>query len=933
MTLSRHQKALEKMHAVRATKRFQAAQVRSGKENESVVSEASVGGTLDSKPSEEYDNSILATSIVVTDNEDEDVLNVPDLPVNSRVDEAEPQQERKTASDPNEESPNIVFDGRQDGTQESPGTSSPKAHRKFPDGDQTPKSKTMSRLDEKKETAPSPPRSRRFDIVEDEPPRKPSKTNKASLRKSSRGRKSKRSRRSKRVRIKERSIDDDASSVDSQLESFLSEDRPDVASALDHIFDFFTPMDDLRSLDDSCSERTDRTDESYLNMIFSSKSRGGLLKEVEELFIDRFSCGPSIPECHHLGTPTFSYAEDESTVSGNKERKVRSKKHHARSMRSSGRKAKETDMLSFDSSAIPEDEETVTDTGTLTTNGESLATSAYDTDKDIGRATSFDTEGAGAGWRNPCNMAECLGETAGAHEDNERKKKKIRELLSKAKRRAEKATKDLKNETSNIFSRADSPSITSTLMSSLRGATTPTGDENAMPFTDGGTAFANGESAFTDVGTAFTNADTTFTDTGTAFTDGTGHRTVDTQSVIQPTPEEVGALSNNQNDTSNEVYAPAQAIKPSSSFYSVETPTSQKNPESAFQKALGKLRDDTVLATKRLQSSLGGLDFAPAGNVSIAEKVKQVFTCSPGPDQMPLATDETETPVEESKKVTPGERVKRVLTCTAIPREDSGLVNNGLKATVEAGPETNEQAEDSAVDDLVEDQQGAEQPEDAGIECSNDPAVVLKPVADGDSETKSVETKDTSRSSTEDEAEHERPEDVEFEYAPVTESSEYQETSPPQEQIPQDKPAETTETIPPKKKWGKLRRMSKLVRPLFGTKKHGAKHSPESTPKAPVPFVYDSEDIRNSSADSCVKSLTSQLSSDQNTSSSSKGDSAPSPFDPSLSTKAKREAWRSTKADEFDEIISNNARVNDWNHVFPELIVSDAADSVTDASF
>ena len=66
-------------------------------------------------------------------------------------------------------------------------------------------------------------------------------------------------------------------------------------------------------------------------------------------------------------------------------------------------------------------------------------------------------------------------------------------------------------------------------------------------------------------------------------------------------------------------------------------------------------------------------------------------------------------------------------------------------------------------------------------------------------------------------------------------------------------------------------------------------------------------------------------------SSSTPNESSLNPFDPSISAKAKREAWRSTRADDFDEIITKNARADDWDRIFPEF--SDEVGTATMASF
>lgn len=906
---TRHQRKAERLQTLKATKRYQAAQARKAGDSVPVVTETTEVTNLDdSKPIDEVDDSI-SDAVDYNEQANEDMPDavdymehpsedMPESPALSRVDEVEVQEENKAEArltDEEEESP-VVIDLFQDVSHEKSLLDSPKAHRKSYDGDQTPKTKTLSRMDETKDATPG----RRFDIVEDGRPHRGNKsgrTNKTSLRKkSSKGRVSRGQKRSKRVRIKQRSIDDDASSVDSQLESYLSEDRSDgMAGALDHIIDYFTPMDDSRSLDDSYAysertERTDRTEETYANQplfdysFFSSKSKGGLLKDVEDLFMDRFSCGPAIPECQDLGTQTFSYAEDESTVSAPPARKIKPKRRPTRSKRSSRKPAsKEADMPSVDLSTInPEDE---TETGTLTTKGESLsskvldgslATSTYDTDKDIAHYASFDTAEQGRG----CNIVGCLEPTTEAKNDfGEGQKAKIRDLLLIARRHAEQATKDLRSETSSLFS----PSIASSKMSWLRDSTTVKAD--AVDAVDA--------------------ADTTFTDVGTAFTDG-----AETQSIIQQPPvsdadvalkiidEETSKEPDSHSD--NNLYAPAQSIKTSASFYSVDTSTSQKkDPETAFQKAFSKLRDDTVLASKRLQDfqqSLQVMDFAPAGNVSITEKVKQVFTCSPEPHEV------DEMPAEESKRVTAVETLKNVFTCSDVNRQDSILVEAGPDVAVGVSPATEDDANNSIAGDEVERQADVERPEedDSGTPCASEPfGEVVKPVtAEGDSsETRSVQTKDTSRSSTEDEGENESPEHCVIEDAPLNKSMQSQETFQSQQQSTMEM---STESKSPKK-WRKLRRMSKLVRPLFRTKRHSAKNSPAA-----------------------------QSSSEQNTSNSSGADSAVSPFDPSLSMKAKREAWRSSQ-NEFDEIISDKARANDWV-MFPEFVNSSNVDAATKAS-
>jgi len=144
----------------------------------------------------------------------------------------------------------------------------------------------------------------------------------------------------------------------------------------------------------------------------------------------------------------------------------------------------------------------------------------------------------------------------------------------------------------------------------------------------------------------------------------------------------------------------------------------------------------------------------------------------------------------------------------------------------------------------------------------------------------------------------------------------------------------STTTKKTAKKWAPLRR---VVRPLFGKKKADqqplvSSRKSSSKPHGNGRFYFDP-----TTTESAGKSISTP-------STVSSGDISPeiirksarnvtteNPFDPSSSGKSKRETWRNTRGEDFDEIITKNARADDWGFVSPEY--SNAQANSTVASF
>ena len=163
----------------------------------------------------------------------------------------------------------------------------------------------------------------------------------------------------------------------------------------------------------------------------------------------------------------------------------------------------------------------------------------------------------------------------------------------------------------------------------------------------------------------------------------------------------------------------------------------------------------------------------------------------------------------------------------------------------------------------------------------------------------------------------------EHEIVPENESLDEQERVPAEKDIPDELPR-LTKTA---KKWSPLRR---VVRPLFGKKKKLDEQPLFSVRSARG--TSGSRSISFDAPDTMSKSTaTSPSTASVDVSSSTPNESSLNPFDPSISAKAKREAWRSTRADDFDEIITKNARADDWDRMFPEF--SDEVETATMASF
>ena len=340
MSLTRRQRALEKLNAVKARNRLpaQSAHARAGiqlGEQSDDVSEVQAGdSTLDNtedvvephllvgdENGKTFPHSLTDSPIGCrTDDDEEMARNVAtDSPVAScSDDDQEPTQGIFMPTHDGGESP-VVVDTREDSLDRRRNKHYKGLSQDSSQGAQD-KSMDSQKASEVKINSTDINKAsplRRFDIVEGSFGQKAQQTNrsvKGAHKKSSRARLSEKHKRSRKTR-RDHGREDDTWSFDSQLDTWLNEGKGNpLASALDRVFDYF---DEMRSVgDESYSIRTEKTEETV--PVAPRRSAGSLFADVEGMFTEGFSCGTLVATCESLTAPSYSFHEDESTLSGTK---------------------------------------------------------------------------------------------------------------------------------------------------------------------------------------------------------------------------------------------------------------------------------------------------------------------------------------------------------------------------------------------------------------------------------------------------------------------------------------------------------------------------------------------------------------------------------------------------------------------------------------
>lgn len=300
MVSASHQRAQQKLLAVKARKRRLAARAQQEAQE---AAEAETEGTLEGKEKAEFAMSKAAAEAVedLTPSVEEKKFSEGDS-----IDDLNPL--RFVSSEAVNVPESSAKRGQDQETDRDPSSS---RYRKSSDADMS--------TDKEKENNEG---SHKLDDPKD---RMGKRYSKASLKSSKSGsrRRSKGSKKVNRVRIRD---DDDSSSFDSRADFFASMQKSDgVTHALDQVFDLLNPLgDDVRSLDDESSIRTERTEETegagaFLQSLFSAaKPRDGLLQDMEELFMERLGCAaPSMNgvDGADFSTQSYSFTDDLPTVS------------------------------------------------------------------------------------------------------------------------------------------------------------------------------------------------------------------------------------------------------------------------------------------------------------------------------------------------------------------------------------------------------------------------------------------------------------------------------------------------------------------------------------------------------------------------------------------------------------------------------------------
>ena len=876
-------------------------------------------------------------------------------------------------------------------------------------------------------------------------------------------------------------VDDDSTIESRQYR--IAQKSDGIASALDPLFDFL--MDEPSIGDDSVSIHSERTDE-----------KGDIVKVVEDFLWEGMNCG-KVADCHQdLDSRTLSM--DESTVSDgndtNKKSHRRTKSPNALHQDSSDSRNR---VASDEMSILPDVDEMIDDLARATWKvlDESLATTTLDTDRDLTECISFESHGED---KYLCgNIYDMANDFIQLDETTNGcgKIDKVSQIVKDAKRRAEKVNIDFKSDVSFQDSLQtsikDTSSYASTFFSSIRDGTAFTGAERTVENEDTGlksvpsgethTVIQNVDNEVQDEHKADIYApaeelksDASFfskdTDPGNnsaskAFEEAMAKLkdSLDTATASARLQELQASINNIKLVPEDSNWSPQKLYEALSSACNSETDDDDKERRSITEKV------KTILSCGPIEADVpfDEMEQRPKREQSLAQKIKNVLTCSDTRPEDAVVMDESQLP---SAELTPTLDTRCELTTTPdlsenpisaqnrtsehvdphfgtdelvatpdvsgtfastqdasdmfvraeAPKDDviatqgnsssedpghlvatqknSGSAESDYLVALQRNNDSQETCVGSVGEEIIypESNPAAEE-DDCGSDCAIDSeAMPVKITVVGDTlESHSVETPETT-SSTEDEADDAPSAAVQVEETdylllhatkdssatvdieeteshfmhviedckatdtPVAEHDAHsapiaipgpetdfdnqvleQRTLPEQESIPENESLNEQERIPAEKsipdefplvkkshkKWSPLRR---VVRPLFGKKKKS-----DEQPLFSVRSSQNTQGSRNMSFDApdtmSKSTATSPSSASVDVSSSTPNESTSNPFDPSISAKAKREAWRSTRADDFDEIITESARADDWERMFPEL--SDAVETSTMASF
>ncbi len=926
MALTRRQRALVKLQAFKARKRIHSSQesMYTGEKSDD-VSEVEV---FDSKTTEVHGHP----NGKVADNE-------PNSSSSCRLDDEEQtggnlNHQPETGDD----SPKVVgsrSDNRDDSSEISSTEQivdlSAKSNSKLNGGDKPP----IVITDDDNTGKASP--QRRFDIVDDHehvPSKESRRSGSLSYKKAQKMKSSRKPRRSRKVPMKDNTTEDDASTIDSQPEHYLTEAKTDgIASALDHVFHYF---DDFRSIgDDSYSIRTERTEET--GQIPPVRSERGFFKDVEEIFLERFSCATMSMPCHGLDVPAHSYFEDESTISGTKDRKEEMESTKRTAGPSSRHSSLDGDSRSALSSVLLEDDDTFTDTTTVKDELHlENDTGTSDQDTDVAKKKSFDTQD-GVLCRNFCNIgSDCLHDSGRVADGCEAdRQNKLQELVSGAKRHAAKLKCNFKSDSSFQSvqnSLGETAGIESTILTSSRDIPILTKEDitkNSIPGEHSVAVEGNIMAEFFSAVSMLSNTiEAAIVDAKPIPEEHAEDRKE--KDILKDKADDNVDGDSQMKDVEDEkesknLYTSGHSIKPSVSFFSVDTGASGKEmPTSGFQEALAKLRDmNTASVTdtfRELETSLKGINLTPTEHTWFVEKFTEVFPCSADVNQETPSEVGTNEGVQNKPAVV--EKFQYACSCAKVEHEEFATARSQDNVDAE---DLNPKPKDTYSEDLTTEIVGDffESKGDAKHVQSIDSGASnivwdqhdWKPFEDSDCSAsagnQSIDTKATSNS-TEDEVEHRSAEKT----IPLRKPDPPSSSSRTKLQMAGC--TQTDEKPPPK--WRRMRLVPNIVRPFFKNKKQ----------PTPTHLPVDDKKVLNVSTKMSTNSLGKQMFPVENI---PQDDFTIDPFQASKSCISERQVWRTGQGDDFVEIINANTQAHDWKYTFPEMVKCTSMDAQTKASF
>jgi hypothetical protein len=254
--------------------------------------------------------------------------------------------------------------------------------------------------------------------------------------------KRKKDEKKRRRRVRTKDDDDESASLDSRYDFYASVDKSDVVThALDQVMDYFSPMeadDDYRTLDgDSLTMDTLESElpPSLFSSLFSPvKPNDSILREMEELFMERLGCAPTGRRAKDLNT---SAMEESYYTEANNSKKERN--HKKQFSTSASNEGKTTKVVSSDN-VSNNDNGHVTRTRVL-----QVVSTDDDTELDV--TASFDTRDDLG-----CRLFDGLFQNPTSKEDDKesrtRKGKKggINDMYDRVRQRAASAKKEFKSD-------------------------------------------------------------------------------------------------------------------------------------------------------------------------------------------------------------------------------------------------------------------------------------------------------------------------------------------------------------------------------------------------------------------------------------------------------------------------------------------------------